>query len=91
MAQPGTPAHLDKLAEAKVSKLGIGCSRVDASQQHVLQLEVSMHHHGPEAVEVLECCGNLVQPSQGIQPGVCGCHWAGVAGKHLVQHVHLET
>ena len=65
-AEPSSTAHLDKLTEAKVSKLGIGGSRIDASQQHVLQLQVSMDHHGSQAVQVLECRGDLMQPPEGI-------------------------
>ena len=83
--------HLDQFAEAKISKLGISSGWSEASEQHVLQLQVSVHHHGSQAVQVLQRCSNLFQPPEGVQPCVHSQDWAGVPGEHLMQDMHLQT
>lgn len=88
---PAQPAHLDKLTKAKVSQLGVGGSRMETSQQQILQLQVAVHYHGAEAVQVCQGGSDLVEPAKGILPSVGGRYRAGVAGEHLVQHMHLDT
>ena len=57
-----------------------------SSSAHILQLEVTVHHHGPKGVQVAQSLADLTAPAQRVRP--CVGLWGLL--EHLVEHPHLQ-